>query len=101
MEISIVVAASRNGVIGRQGGLPWRLPADLARFKKLTMGHPIIMGRKTYESIGRPLPGRQNIIISRDKNYSQPGAITVSSLEAALAAAKSDRAYVIGGESVF
>jgi dihydrofolate reductase len=102
MKISLVVAASQNGVIGRQGDLPWRLPADLARFKSLTMGHPIIMGRKTYESIGRPLPGRRNIVISRDKNYKKEGIETAGSLEAALVAAgDSAEVSVIGGESIF
>ena len=99
--MSIVVAASENGVIGREGGLPWHLPADLAHFKKLTIGHPIIMGRKTFESIGRPLPGRQNIVITHDQNYRADGIYVADSLPAALRIAKSDDVYVIGGESIF
>ena len=101
MKVAVVVAASLNGVIGREGGLPWRLPADLARFKRLTLGHPIIMGRKTYESIGRALPGRQNIVISRDKKYVADGVDVVNSLEQALAAANANEVSIIGGQSIF
>ena len=71
---SLVVARARNGVIGRDNALPWRLPADLAYFKRVTMGHPVIMGRRTWESIGRPLPGRLNIVVSRNRDYQAPGA---------------------------
>ena len=67
--VSLIVAASRNGVIGAKGKLPWRLPTDLQRFKELTMGHPILMGRKTFESIGKPLPGRINIVVTRQKGF--------------------------------
>ncbi|MGB7288446.1 MAG: dihydrofolate reductase [Salaquimonas sp.] len=78
--ISIIVAIAQNGVIGAKGGLPWRLSSDLKRFKRDTMGKPIIMGRKTYESIGKALPGRPNIVVSRDKNYRAEGADVVASL---------------------
>lgn len=83
-QISIVVATSDNGVIGRDGDMPWRLSADLKRFKALTLGKPIIMGRKTYESIGKPLPGRLNIIISRDPDWCANGVLRVGSLGAAI-----------------
>lgn len=73
--ISLIVAVAENGVIGRNGDLPWRIPADLKFFKAVTMGKPIVMGRKTWQSIGRPLPGRDNIVITRDRNFAAPGAI--------------------------
>ena len=99
---SLVVAVARNGVIGRDNGLPWRLPADLAHFKRVTMGLPVIMGRRTYESIGKALPGRLNIVVSRDPGYGAPGCTVVPSLEAAWAAAGDVReACVIGGTSLF
>lgn len=83
MRKSIVVAVSENKVIGFQNRVPWRLPADLALFKTLTMGHHIIMGRKTHESIGRPLPGRPNIIVTTNHSYTSPDCIVVHSLDAA------------------
>lgn len=83
-EICIIVAVSQNGVIGRDGGMPWRLSTDLKRFKALTMGHPIIMGRKTFESIGKALPGRLNIVISRDMDWASEDTLRVSTLQAAL-----------------
>ena len=99
---SLVVARARNGVIGRDNRLPWRLPADLAYFKKVTMGHPIIMGRRTWESIGRPLPGRLNIVVSRNPDYVAAGATVVGSLEEAWrAAGPAKEACVIGGTSLF
>lgn len=99
---SLVVARARNGVIGRDNALPWRLPADLAYFKQVTLGHPIIMGRRTWESIGRPLPGRRNIVVSRNPRYEAPGATVVSSLEEAWrAAGEAEEACVIGGTSLF
>lgn len=102
MSISIIVAASRNGVIGKGGRLPWRLPADLKRFKQLTLGHPVIMGRKTLESIGKPLPGRTNIVITRRKNYSCCGALTAGSLEEALRMCEKEaEIFVIGGAQIF
>ena len=93
---------ARNRVIGRDNQLPWRLPADLAYFKRVTMGHPIIMGRRTYESIGRPLPGRLNIVVSRNPQFSAPGCTVVPSLaEAWRAAGDAEEVCVIGGTSIF
>ncbi len=102
MRRSLVVAMARNRVIGRDNALPWRLPVDLAHFKKVTMGHPIVMGRKTYESIGRPLPGRQNIVVTRNPDFAAPGCTVVSSLEAAWeAAGAAAEVCVIGGSTLF
>lgn len=102
MRVSLIVAASRNGVIGARGKLPWHLPADLQRFKKLTMGHPILMGRKTFESIGKPLPGRTNIVITRQKGFACCGAVTASSLDEALRMCeKEQEVFVIGGADIF
>jgi len=102
MTISIIVAVGENNVIGKDNQLLWHLPADLKYFKKLTMGYPIIMGRKTYESIGRPLPGRISIIITRNKSYKAEGCIVVNDLESALNAAKSyDEAFIIGGAQIY
>jgi dihydrofolate reductase len=102
MKRSLVVAVARNGVIGRDNALPWRLPADLAHFKRVTMGHPIVMGRRTYESIGKPLPGRKNIVVTRDAAYQAPGCTVVHSLdEAWKAAAGADEVCVIGGTTLF
>ncbi len=108
MKLSLIVALAKNRVIGVNNALPWYLPNDLKYFKAVTMGKPIIMGRKTYESIGRPLPGRTNIIISRDPAYGAPGCNSVPSLEAAIALAESialidgqDEAVVIGGEQIY
>ena len=88
MKLSLIVAVSRNGVIGLNNQLPWHLPEDLKYFKSVTMGKPIVMGRKTYDSIGRPLPGRTNIVITRDPAWSAPGVEVAQSLEAALALGK-------------
>ncbi len=82
--VSIIVATDERGAIGRDGGLPWRLPDDLKRFKALTMGKPIVMGRKTWESIGKPLPGRHNIVITRQAGFAAPGVTVVASLDDAL-----------------
>ncbi len=102
MLVSIVVAAAENNVIGRGNDLPWRLPDDLKRFKSLTIGKPIVMGRKTHESIGRPLPERKNIVISRQVGFVAEGCTTVSSLDAALAAAGDvPEVMVIGGAEIF
>ena len=106
MSISLIVAASENDVIGRDGALPWHLPADLKRFKKLTIGHDVVMGRKTYqsilESLGRPLPKRRSLVLSRDLEYRPLGAEMASGLEQALElAAEDDEIFVIGGASVF
>ncbi len=100
--ISLIVARARGGVIGRDGGLPWHLPADLKHFKALTMGKPIVMGRKTYQSIGRPLPGRDNIVISRDPDFTAPGCRLVGSLGAALeAAGQAPEIMIIGGARIY
>jgi dihydrofolate reductase len=100
--ISIVVAMDRNRLIGRGNALPWHLPADLAHFKAVTLGKPILMGRKTYESIGRPLPGRHNIVITRNAGYAAPGCTVVSGVEAALAAAgEAPEVMLIGGAQLY
>lgn len=102
MKLSLVVAMARNGVIGKGGGLPWHLPADLRHFKSVTMGKPIIMGRLTWESIGKPLPGRLNIVVTRQSTYSAPGALIVHSLAAALErAADAEEVVVIGGAQLY
>lgn len=99
---SFVVAVARNGVIGHANGLPWRLPADLAFFKRLTMGHPIILGRKTYESIGKPLPGRLNIVVTRSPGFRAPGCTVVDTLEAAYrAAGDAPEVFIIGGAQIY
>lgn len=101
-RISLIVARARNGVIGRDGGLPWKIPGELAHFKRSTMGHPIVMGRKTWESLGRPLPGRRNIVVTRNAQYAAPGAEVVASLPAALAlCADVDEVFVIGGAELY
>ena len=92
----------RNRLIGNKNQLPWHLPADLAHFKRITMGKPIIMGRRTYESIGRPLPGRTNIILSRSEEFAPEGVMTARTLERALElAADVDEAVIIGGSSIY
>ncbi|OLP56561.1 diacylglycerol kinase [Rhizobium rhizosphaerae] len=98
-QVSIVVAMAKNRVIGRDGGMPWRLPTDLAQFKRLTLGKPVIMGRRTFESLGRPLPGRDNIVISGKADLVLEGAEVVASLEAALALAER-RAEARGAEEI-
>ena len=101
--ISIIVAASENNVIGKDNDLIWHLPNDLKFFKKMTSGHTIIMGRKTFESVGRPLPKRTNIIITRDTDFNPEGCVVVHSLEDALAeAAKTDKnPFIVGGEQIY
>ncbi len=101
MNLSIIAAMSANRVIGRQNSLPWRLPADLARFKRLTMGHPVIVGRKTFEAIGRPLPGRTMIVLTRRPDYAPEGTLVAHSLEEAIGMAQSDEVFVIGGEQIY
>jgi len=99
---SIVVAVARNGVIGRDNQLPWKLPKDLAYFKRVTLGHPVVMGRRTWESIGRPLPGRQNIVVTRNANLKAPGATVVTCLaDAWKAAGGAAEVSIIGGTSIF
>ena len=98
----MIVARSRNHVIGKDNQMPWKISADLQFFKKVTMGYPIIMGRKTWESIGSPLPGRRNIVVSRNVNYLALGAELVGSLEQALDSLKEfKRVFVIGGQQLF
>ena len=109
MILSCIAAVAENGVIGKDNELPWRLSADLKRFKKLTVGHVIIMGRNTFESIGRPLPKRVSIVITRNAEYEAPGAVVVHSVEEAIeqarrteqATAGEPEAFVIGGEAIF
>lgn len=100
--VSVIAAVAANGVIGRDNALPWRLPEDLKRFRALTLGHPVIMGRKTFESIGRPLPGRRNIVVTRNAEYKAEGGETAASLAAALAAcAGAEEVFVIGGAQLY
>ena len=102
MKPSLIVAMSRNRVIGRDGQLPWRLSADLQRFKRITMGHAIVMGRRTYESIGRPLPGRRSIVVTRQTGYAPPGVETARDPETALRMASGDtEAFFIGGAEIY
>lgn len=106
LRLSIIVAMGKNRVIGQNNKLPWHLPADLKYFKCLTMGHPIVMGRKTYESIGRPLPGRANIIITRQTSFEATGATVVNSIEDALRVCEeistmNSETFIIGGEKLY
>ena len=104
MKLSVLAAMGENRVIGRAGELPWRLPSELARLKRLTTGHCLLMGRKTWESIGRPLPERTSIVITRDPNYEAPGAVVVASFEEALQAARArneTEAFVFGGAAIY
>jgi dihydrofolate reductase len=102
MRRSLIVARARNGAIGLANAMPWHLPADLAHFKRTTLGHPVIMGRRTWESIGRALPGRRNIVVSRTPGFRAEGAEVVASLaEAWRAAAGADEAFVIGGARLY
>lgn len=103
-ELTLVVAVADNGVIGARGGMPWHLPADLKHFKRLTYGKPVLMGRLTWESIGKPLPGRRNLVLTTDPEWQAEGAERVASLHEALALAASDGAaelMVIGGAAVY
>src|SRR5690349_11171181 len=100
--LSIIVAMADHGVIGAGNQLPWRLPDDLKRFKALSLGKPIVMGRKTYDSIGRPLPGRLNIVVSRKQNLEIPGCTVVSSLQDAIAAAgPAPEIVIVGGAEIY
>ncbi len=103
MTVTLVAAVGANGVIGVDGGLPWRLPDDLAHFKSLTMGHPMIMGRATFDSIGRALPGRTTIVVTRNPEWSADRVETVPSLEAALERAKEldDDIFIVGGGQIY
>lgn len=104
--VSIVAAVARNGVIGAEGDMPWRLPSDLKRFRALTMGKPVVMGRRTFETLGRPLTGRTNIVVTRDRAYRAEGASVVHSLEEALNTAVGapggrEEIMVIGGGEIY
>lgn len=102
MRLSAIVAMASNRVIGVNNQLPWHLPADLKRFKQLTMGHTIVMGRKTYESIGRPLPGRTMIVVTRQRGYAPEGVKVTHSVDEALALARGDdEVFIIGGAELF
>ena len=101
-RVCLIAALAANRVIGNNNALPWHLPADLKRFKTLTLGHPVVMGRKTYESIGKPLPGRRNLVITRNYDYSAPGCDVVHSLDAALAACRGEQEiFIIGGAELY
>ncbi len=103
MRLALIAAVARSGVIGRDGDLPWRLPADLKQFKARTLGRPVIMGRKTWESLRGPLPGRLNLVVTRQAGYVAEGAEVAASLEEAVARAEreSDEAFVIGGADLY
>jgi dihydrofolate reductase len=108
VNLAFVVAAAKNGVIGRNGGMPWRLPTDLKHFRSLTMGKPIVMGRRTWDSIGRALPGRETIVVTRDPNFSVEGAHVAHSVEQGLQLAEkqaermgADTIMIVGGSDIF
>ena len=104
MRVAMIAALSRNRVIGRDNALPWHLPADLKYFKRVTMGKPLLMGRKTYESIGRALPGRTNIVLTRQSAFAAPGIVVVADPRQALELARAEGAeelMVIGGEEIY
>lgn len=106
--VAMIAAVAKNNVIGRDGGIPWRIPSDMAFFKRTTMGKPIVMGRKQYESVGRPLPGRTNIVVTRQEGYQPDGVIVIGSLAAAVERAKTvadaggaNEAMIIGGGEIY
>src|SRR5205807_3962428 len=108
ISLILVAAVAENDVIGQGGGLPWRLKSDMAHFRTVTMGKPVVMGRKTYLSIGKPLKGRTNIVVTRDHSFAQPGILVVPNLDAAIAAARGDalrrgvdEVVVIGGAEIY
>jgi dihydrofolate reductase len=104
VNFSLVVAMSRSGLIGRDGTIPWRLPRDLKHFRRLTWGKPIIMGRKTHQGLGRPLPGRTNIVLTKQSGFSAPGCLIASDRDQAIALAQatgSPEAMIIGGSQVY
>ena len=101
-RVFLVAALARNGVIGACGKLPWQLPEDLKHFRQLTLGHPVIMGRRTWDSLGKPLPGRENIVVTRRPGYAAAGASVASSVQAALALCAGEPvAFVIGGAEIY
>ncbi|MGE0392873.1 MAG: dihydrofolate reductase [Vicinamibacterales bacterium] len=101
MSVAIIAAVGANGVIGRDGGLPWHLPEDLKRFKALTMGHTLVMGRETYDAIGRPLPGRRTIVVTRQAAWSAPGVDVAHSVDEALLMAGRGAVFVAGGGEIY
>ncbi len=100
-SVALIVAMAKNRVIGKDNQLPWKLSADLKRFKALTMGHTLVMGRKTFESIGRPLPGRTTVVISRRADYAPDGVLVAHSLDEAIAKAPSQQVFIAGGGEIF
>lgn len=107
-KIALIVAVARNGVIGKAGGLPWRLSSDLKTFRRMTLGKPIVMGRRTFASLGKPLDGRDNLVVTRDSSFTADGALVFASLTAALACARqlaqargTDEVMVIGGADIY
>lgn len=101
-RINLIAAMSENRVIGRDGDLPWRLPADLQHFKKMTTGHAVLMGRKTFDSMGKPLPNRRNIVLTRDAHWTHPGVEVIHDPASAVAAADdADELFIIGGEQIY
>ena len=100
-HLTIIVATDQQGGIGIDNTLPWKLPEDMAHFKRLTTGHPVIMGRKTFDSIGRPLPNRRNIVITRNPDWRHEGVEAVPSVEAAITLLDGDQGYVIGGAEIY
>ena len=108
VAVAMIAAVAANGVIGREGGIPWKIPSDMAFFKRTTIGKPIVMGRKQFESVGRPLPGRTNIVVTRQSGFQPDGVIVIDDLEAALGHAKTiaetdgvDEAMIIGGGQIY
>ncbi len=102
MIISIIAAMAKNRVLGKAGASPWHIPEDLRRFRELTMGHPVIMGRRTFEQVGRPLPGRRNIILTRRPDYEAPGCLVLHSVADALAAcAEAEEVFICGGGELY
>lgn len=99
--LSLIVAIARHNVMGFQNTMPWHLPAELAYFKRVTMGHPIVMGRKTFDSIGRPLPGRRNIVVTRNADFRRDGIEVAHSLDAAMALCAGSDAFLIGGATLY
>ena len=102
MNIILIAAMASNRAIGRNNNIPWDIPGEQARFKDITMGHPLIMGRRTWQSIGRPLPGRRNIVVTRNKDFQAPGGEVVHSLEQGIAACSgAEKVFIIGGEQLY
>jgi len=102
MRITLIVAMARNRVIGCRGRLPWHLPDDLRFFKRMTLGKPVIMGRRTFESVGSPLPGRRNIVLSRNEGFAPPGVVVARTPEEALAAAEgAEEVMICGGSAIY